>query len=159
MTTCDLCWEGRHARCGGRNGCTCGVCSGSDRPKHHVRQEQRSKPKLAIPNPYKGAKGFHTPDPSRAFTVDDFRIAREVLQDLPSLFERERVRRNLAFERVGDECALGEQSLRKMVKGQLTQGLTTRSVLALLAWMEQSPSRPCEPLWEPTGPQVAEPTE
>lgn len=148
MANCDYCWDGRHTRCGGRNGCTCGVCSGADRPKHHVRQGQPVKPKLAIPNPYTGAKPFQTPDLPRPFTDDDVRIAREVLENLAGLFERERIRRNVTFEKAGEESGVPEQSLRKLVKGRLTQGLTERSVQGVLRWLEGSVSVPPQPQWQ-----------
>ena len=140
MVTCDLCWEGRHTRCGGRNDCLCGVCSGKDRPKHHVRQEQQAagKPKLAVPNPFTGARLHQTAPLTRPFTNGDLVAAREVLQNLPTLFEQERFRRNISFEAVGAETGLSEQSLRRMVQGKLTQGMTARSLVVLLAWLETS---------------------
>ena len=137
MVTCELCWEGRHLRCGGRNGCQCGVCSGSDRPKHHVRAEAQAK-KLAIPNPFTGARAIATAPLTREFTESDVTVAREVLQNLATLFEVERVRRNISYEAVGAETGLPEQSLRKMVRGKLTQGMTARSLVALLEWLETS---------------------
>ena len=59
----------------------------------------------------------------------------EVLQHLAPLFESERVRRNIPYERAGKETGISEQSIRRMVRGKLTQGLTQRSLEALLVWM------------------------
>lgn len=148
MASCDLCWEGRHIRCGGRRDCTCGICAGTDRPKHQRTQTQPVKPKLAIPNPYKGAKPHQTAPLSRQFTADDITAAREVLENLASLFETERVRRNISYEAVGAECGLPEQSLRRLVRGKLTQGLTTRSLMPLLAWLETSGSVTPQRQWQ-----------
>ena len=139
MVTCDLCWDGRHARCGGRNNCLCGVCSGKDRPKHHVRQEQQArKPRLAIPNPYRGAVPFETAPLTRQFTTEDVTVCLEVLRNLGTLFEVERVRRNIPYETVGTESGVSEQSIRKLIRGKLPQGLTQRSLEALLVWLEGS---------------------
>lgn len=139
MATCPLCWDGRHLRCGGRHDCSCGVCSGSDRPKHHIRQEQQAKtPKLAIPNPYRGAVPYETAPLTRQFTTDDITVCLEVLENLGALFESERVRRNIPYETVGAESGVSEQSIRKMVRGKLPQGLTQRSLVALLVWLEGS---------------------
>lgn len=153
MVTCDLCWEGRHARCGGRNDCLCGICSGSDRPKHQVRVEQQAAAKLAIPNPFRGAVAHPTNPPSREFTTDDVTICLEVLRNLGTLFETERVRRNIPYERAGEETGISEQSIRRMVRGKLTQGLTQRSLEALLVWMVGSGGIAPQEQWQArTGP-------
>ena len=138
MVTCDLCWEGRHIKCGGRSDCLCGICSGSDRPKHQVRVEQQAAAKLAIPNPYRGAIPHPTKPLTRQFNTADITNCLEVLRNLGTLFESERVRRNIPYEMVRAESGVSEQSIRKLVRGKLTQGLTQQSVEALLVWLEGS---------------------
>lgn len=48
MATCDLCFDGRHLRCGARGECTCTVCS-----SRHPRTDQYLRPK---PKPTARAK-------------------------------------------------------------------------------------------------------
>ena len=90
---------------------------------------------LAIPNPYKGAVPHQTEPLTRQFNTDDVTICLEVLRNLGTLFEAERVRRNIPYERAGVETGISEQSIRRMVRGSFTQGLTQRSLEALLVWM------------------------
>ena len=93
---------------------------------------------LAIPNPYRGAIPHQTEPLTRQFDTGDITNCLEVLRNLGTLFEDERIRRNIPYERAGDETGISEQSIRRMVRGKLTQGLTQRSLEALLVWLEGS---------------------
>ena len=96
------------------------------------------KPKLAIPNPYRGAIPHPTKPLTRQFDTADITNCLEVLRNLGTLFEQERIRRNIPYETVRVESGVSEQSIRKLVRGKLTQGLTQQSVEALLVWLEGS---------------------
>lgn len=108
---------------------------------------------LAIPNPYRGAIPHPTDSLTRQFTVEDVTVCLEVLRNLGTLLEAERVRRNIPYERAGAETGISEQSIRRMIRGGLAQGLTQRSLDALLVWLVESDSITPQQQWQArTGP-------
>lgn len=127
MAACDKCWQGRHLRCGGRAGCSCTVCSPTSRS---VNARRNHDPKAAYKQRFNRQKASGMAEPT--VTADDVRIAINVLGQIPEILDHVRVSSGMAFERIASDLQVAPSMIRGVVAGRSPQGMTTKSLLAVL---------------------------
>lgn len=144
MSSCELCWDGRHLRCGGRNGCTCGVCLPTRRAPSSFQREPmlRDKPVLAPVTTRAAPTKVRRVIDHGTLTVlpDDVSGALLVLAQLPQLLETLRMRQGMSYEALGAHLECSEKSIRLLVKGTASQGVTQKTLIRIMEWINQQDS-------------------
>ena len=143
MSTCDLCFEGRHLRCNGRNGCGCNVCSPSVRPATGLtpKPKKQAPPRLK-PKQDKTTKATTTTavggPPNQRVTHGDVAVALTVLVHLPQIIEDTRIHVGLSMNTMCNQMNVHLTAMRTFVAGNSAQGFTQQSLERVLRWIEST---------------------
>lgn len=73
--------------------------------------------------------------PSPTVTVADIEAAMRVLSEMPNLLDHSRVASQMAFERIANELKVSASVIRNIVADKAPQGMSTKSLLAILPWL------------------------
>jgi ribosome-binding protein aMBF1 (putative translation factor) len=74
---------------------------------------------------------------SPTVTVADLEAAVRVLSEMPNLLDHSRVASQMAFERIAKQVKVSPSVIRDIVSGKAPQGMSTKSLLAILPWIAQ----------------------
>lgn len=78
--------------------------------------------------------------PPPTVTVADLESAVRVLSEMPNLLDHSRFASQMAFERIANELNVSASVIRNIVADKAPQGMSTKSLLAILPWLaEQLP--------------------